>query len=62
MGLVEEEWLCTLATINVNEVTFVDFIEKGKELATELKNQVSPNCHVFSLGFGLHCFIHSAFY
>ena len=40
MGLVEYEWLDTLATINIDEVTYIDYVDKGKELALELKDQV----------------------
>lgn len=41
IGLVEQEWLATLATINAEEVTFTDYVNKGRELATSLKNEVS---------------------
>lgn len=40
IGLVEQEWLATLATINAEEVTFTDYVERGRELATSLKNEV----------------------
>ncbi|KAB7496843.1 Trifunctional nucleotide phosphoesterase protein YfkN [Armadillidium nasatum] len=39
IGLVEEEWLCTLATINMDEVTYTDFVDRGRELASQLKNE-----------------------
>ncbi|CAL4062120.1 unnamed protein product, partial [Meganyctiphanes norvegica] len=39
IGLVEEEWLATLATINPDEVTFHDYVDKGRELATQLRNE-----------------------
>ncbi|XP_069183301.1 mannosylglucosyl-3-phosphoglycerate phosphatase isoform X2 [Procambarus clarkii] len=39
VGLVEKEWLETLATINAEQVTFTDYVDKGRELATMLKNQ-----------------------
>lgn len=41
IGLVEQEWLATLATINADEVTFTDYVDKGRELATSLKNEVN---------------------
>lgn len=41
IGLVEQEWLATLATINAEEVTFTDYVNKGRELAKSLKNEVS---------------------
>lgn len=41
LGLVEQEWLETLATINPEEVTFLDFVEAGKKLAAQLKQEVS---------------------
>ncbi|KAK4310995.1 hypothetical protein Pmani_017489 [Petrolisthes manimaculis] len=37
IGLVEREWLETLATINVEEVTFTDYVDKGRELASQLR-------------------------
>lgn len=36
MGLVEKEWLDTIATIDPNEVTFIDYIEAGNRLADDL--------------------------
>lgn len=37
VGLVEKEWLDTLATINPEEVTFLDYSEAGQKLAQQLK-------------------------
>ncbi|XP_054273801.1 trifunctional nucleotide phosphoesterase protein YfkN isoform X2 [Macrosteles quadrilineatus] len=39
VGLVEQEWLDTLATINPDEVTFLDFVEAGKKLGAQLKEE-----------------------
>lgn len=39
MGLVEHEWIDTLATLDPEDVTFEDYVEKGKELSRTLKNQ-----------------------
>ncbi|XP_069950309.1 mannosylglucosyl-3-phosphoglycerate phosphatase isoform X3 [Cherax quadricarinatus] len=39
VGLVEKEWLETLATINAEQVTFTDYVDKGRELAIMLKDQ-----------------------
>lgn len=39
MGLVEREWLDTLATINPEEVTFTDYVEVGKMLSKELREK-----------------------
>ena len=41
MGLIEEEWIATLATIDPEEVTFIDFVAEGKKLAKELRDDVS---------------------
>lgn len=41
VGLVEQEWLDTLATINPEEVTFLDFVEAGQKLAAQLKQEVN---------------------
>ncbi|KAL1115309.1 hypothetical protein AAG570_007340 [Ranatra chinensis] len=39
VGLVEQEWLETLATINPSEVTFIDFVEAGRKLGAQLKQE-----------------------
>ncbi|CAB0015463.1 unnamed protein product [Nesidiocoris tenuis] len=39
IGLVEKEWLDTLATINADEVTFIDYVEAGKKLGAQLKQE-----------------------
>ncbi|XP_055387201.1 mannosylglucosyl-3-phosphoglycerate phosphatase isoform X2 [Condylostylus longicornis] len=39
MGLVEQEWLETLPTIDPAEVTFIDYVEAGNKLAEELRNE-----------------------
>ncbi|XP_048484185.1 mannosylglucosyl-3-phosphoglycerate phosphatase [Plutella xylostella] len=39
IGLVEQEWLDTLATINPEEVTFIDFVQAGSKLASQLKQE-----------------------
>ena len=40
IGLIEEEWLVTLATVDARDVTYYDFIETGTRLAAELRKQV----------------------
>ncbi|KAG2448378.1 hypothetical protein HYH02_006960 [Chlamydomonas schloesseri] len=37
VGLVEEEWLETLASINTDEMQYQDFVTVGRKLAAELK-------------------------
>lgn len=37
IGLVEREWLETLATVDPTEVTYIDYVEAGNKLATELR-------------------------
>jgi len=39
IGLVEREWLETLATIKPEEVEYVDFVEEGRRLARQLLEQ-----------------------
>ncbi|KAJ1527198.1 hypothetical protein ONE63_008729 [Megalurothrips usitatus] len=39
MGLVEHEWLDTIATINIEEILYIDFVEAGRRLATQLKQE-----------------------
>lgn len=40
IGLVEEEWLVTLATVDREEVTYMDFVTEGTKLAKELREEV----------------------
>ena len=40
IGLVEEEWLVTLATVDREEVTYLDFVTEGIKLAKELREEV----------------------
>lgn len=37
MGLIEYEWLITLKTVPLEEVTYTDFVKKAKELQQKLK-------------------------
>ncbi|XP_054710745.1 trifunctional nucleotide phosphoesterase protein YfkN-like [Uloborus diversus] len=39
IGLVEEEWLATLATIDPEDVTYIDFVTEGRKLARQLKDK-----------------------
>jgi 5'-nucleotidase len=39
IGLVEREWLATLATINEEDVTYIDYSVEGERLAKQLKQQ-----------------------
>ncbi|XP_063218063.1 mannosylglucosyl-3-phosphoglycerate phosphatase isoform X2 [Bacillus rossius redtenbacheri] len=39
VGLVEQEWLDTLANINPDEVTFLDYVDVGKRLGAQLKQE-----------------------
>ena len=40
MGLVEEEWIDTLSTIDPDDITFVSYVEEGRKLAKELREEV----------------------
>ncbi|KAG8188882.1 hypothetical protein JTE90_014942 [Oedothorax gibbosus] len=40
IGLVEEEWLATLATIDPEDVTYIDFVTEGRKLAKQLKDKM----------------------
>ena len=40
VGLVEEDWLATLSTVDPDDVTFADFIEEGRTLARQLRDDV----------------------
>lgn len=39
IGLVEHDWIDTLATLDPEDVTFEDYVERGSELARSLKEQ-----------------------
>ncbi|XP_078337101.1 mannosylglucosyl-3-phosphoglycerate phosphatase-like [Crassostrea virginica] len=39
MGLVEEEWIETLATLDPEDVTYLDFVSKANELCKDLKQK-----------------------
>lgn len=39
IGLVEEEWIATLSTINFDDIIYESFIETGKKLAIDLKTK-----------------------
>ena len=39
--MVEEEWLVTLATVDREEVTYLEFVREGTKLAKELRDEVS---------------------
>ncbi|XP_065211905.1 trifunctional nucleotide phosphoesterase protein YfkN isoform X2 [Planococcus citri] len=39
IGLVEEEWIDTLATINADELTFMDFVDVAQKLSAQLKEE-----------------------
>ncbi len=41
LGLMEEEWIDTLATVDPEDITFIDYVEEGRLLARYLKDQVS---------------------
>lgn len=42
MGLVEEEWLVTLPTLDLTDMIFSDFIEAGERLSQQLRDEVRP--------------------
>ncbi|PVD21258.1 hypothetical protein C0Q70_19429 [Pomacea canaliculata] len=39
IGLVEEEWIATLSTVDSDDITFLDFVDEGRRLACNLKEQ-----------------------
>ncbi|EKX34505.1 hypothetical protein GUITHDRAFT_61689, partial [Guillardia theta CCMP2712] len=39
MGLIEEEWLATLATLDQDEVIYRDYVEVGRELEQKLRRE-----------------------
>lgn len=41
IGLIEEEWLSTLSTLDSSDVIYQDFVERGQELARWLKSSLN---------------------
>lgn len=41
VGLVEEEWLVTLPTLDISDMVFTDFIQAGRDIAKQLRQQVN---------------------
>ncbi|KAL7677863.1 hypothetical protein ACOME3_004096 [Neoechinorhynchus agilis] len=39
MGLIENEWIDTLGTVDRDELLYEDFIQKGRELAVEMRKK-----------------------
>ena len=37
---MEEDWIVTLATVDPDDVMYLDLVEEGRRLAQELKQQV----------------------
>lgn len=49
IGLIEEEWLSTLSTLDSNDVIYRDFVERGRELAKWLKGEPHQVDYVIAL-------------
>jgi len=39
IGLIEEEWMATLSTIDAEDLEYIDFVMEGRRLARELRAQ-----------------------
>jgi 5'-nucleotidase len=39
VGLIEEDWIATLSTLDPEDVEYIDFVLEGRKLAQELKQQ-----------------------
>ena len=40
MGLVEKEWIVTLATVEIGDIVYEDFVATAKQLVKELREEV----------------------
>lgn len=49
IGLIEEEWLSTLSTLDSSDVIYQDFVERGQELARLLKSEPHNVDYVIAL-------------
>ena len=47
IGIVEKEWLDTLATINPEEVTYTDYVDAASMLAIELKEKGDIHNYIY---------------
>ena len=43
IGIVEEDWISTLSTIDHEDIKYLDFIEEGRRLAKYLHQKVPHN-------------------
>ena len=48
IGLVEEEWMSTLSTIDFDEIKYESFLKSGKKLARKLRKE-DVRKHIISL-------------
>lgn len=49
IGLIEEEWLSTLSTLDASDVIYQDFVERGQQLARWLKSEPHNVDYVIAL-------------
>lgn len=49
IGLIEEEWLSTLSTLDSSDVIYTDFVDRGRELARMLKSEPHNVDYVIAL-------------
>ena len=54
MGLVEQEWIDTLATVDPEDIIFLDFVETGNKLAAELREEVGTDKFFMFLSKYIH--------
>ena len=47
IGLVEEQWIATLSTINYDEIIYESYVAAGKRLANELKTEHVVNYYLY---------------
>ena len=40
IGLVENDWIATLSSVDSDDVTYIDFVTLGRSLAQELRDEV----------------------
>ena len=40
MGLADEDWLETMATVEASDVTYSDFVVQAKQTANQLRREV----------------------
>ena len=48
IGLVEDDWISTLSTIDPEDIKYIDFVKEGRRLAIWLREMVAALRYIFT--------------